>query len=192
MQVPQKKLKSIKKELGKLVTHSKMTPRKMSAILGQVRAFLTAIPALRSFTDLMMAFINKSFQKRLDSVHLVPKELKLEVQNLKALMDTWQGRVMEGKAPIRFLHSDSSDTAWAGVDLNQNTFIKDFWRENHILHINVKELQAAVHTIKSFAKRGETVLLKVDNTVTYYYLKKGGEAPPLQQADARPLELGSL
>ena len=44
LQVPAPKLKMIRRELGKLLTHPLMTPRKMSSIVGQVRAFLTVFP----------------------------------------------------------------------------------------------------------------------------------------------------
>ena len=57
LQVPLPKLKSIKREFGKLVTKDLLTPRKMAAILGQFRSFLMAMPFLRAFTDQMLAFI---------------------------------------------------------------------------------------------------------------------------------------
>ena len=62
LEVPPQKLKTIRKELGKLVTQQSMTPRKMAAILGHVRSFLTAIPYLRAFTDLMVRFVAKETQ----------------------------------------------------------------------------------------------------------------------------------
>ena len=34
LKVPPEKLKGVRRELGKLVTHQQMTPRKMAAILG--------------------------------------------------------------------------------------------------------------------------------------------------------------
>ena len=46
------------------------------------------------------------------------------------------------------------------------------------MHINVKELRAAINTVKSLAKTGETVDLTVDNQVTYFYLLKGGVEKP--------------
>ena len=51
----------------------------------------------------------------------------------------------------------------------------EFWREKKTLHINYKELEAAVATIKSLANPGEVVELCVDNTVAYSYLKNGEE-----------------
>ena len=51
LKVPQHKLRTVKKELGKFVTHVSLTPRKMAAILGTIRSFLTAFPFLIAFTD---------------------------------------------------------------------------------------------------------------------------------------------
>ena len=39
LQVPQEKLKAVRRELGKIVTHTELSPRKMAAILGAVRSF---------------------------------------------------------------------------------------------------------------------------------------------------------
>jgi len=76
----------------------------------------------------------------------------------------------------RHLQSDSYTQGW-GVDINSGNIIQDFWREDSILHINVKELKAAMETVKSFSRPGDTVLLSVDNTVTFAYLTKGGGSP---------------
>ncbi len=42
------KLKSVKRELGKLLTHPSLSCRKLAAILGQVKSFLTALLFLSS------------------------------------------------------------------------------------------------------------------------------------------------
>jgi hypothetical protein len=59
LQVPQEKMKNIRKELGKLLTHSEMSCRKMAAILGATRSFLMAMPFLRAFTDQLVQFVNQ-------------------------------------------------------------------------------------------------------------------------------------
>jgi hypothetical protein len=43
------------------------------------------------------------------------------------------------------MHSDSSNTAWAGVGVQTGTVVHECWREKGFLHINVKELEAAVN-----------------------------------------------
>jgi len=74
----------------------------------------------------------------------------------------------------RVLNSDSSTWAWGGVDSTGGGIIQEFWRTDHTLHINTKELIAAAQTIKAFAKTGEHILLNIDNQVALSYLKKWG------------------
>ena len=64
--------------------------------------------------------------------------------------------------------------AWGGVDSTQQSFIQEYWRGEHTLHINAKELKAAVQTIKSFAQKEESILLNIDNQVALSYLRKWG------------------
>ena len=64
--------------------------------------------------------------------------------------------------------------------------VHEFWREKHILHINVKELHAAVNTVMALAKKNDKVLLSVDNSVVYWYLQKGGGRIPSLNDVVRP------
>ena len=89
------------------------------------------------------------------------------------MLDTWKGRPFVSKASQQ-IHSDSSTIAWAGLDIQTGKFVKDFWRKKASLHINVKELEAAICSVKSLARKNQTILLSVDNQVTYFYLTKGG------------------
>jgi transcriptional regulator of met regulon len=182
LQVPQEKLKAIRKELGKLLTHSVMSCRKMAAILGATRSFLMAMPFLRAFTDQLVQFVNQQENLGWDHKAPIPSSLKEQVKEMHSLMEEWKGRKFQGKAPVRVLHSDSSQKAWAGVDVTSGSLVQEFWREQQVLHINVKEVEAAINTVKSLAKPREHVCLKVDNSVTFYYLKKhGGRIPSLNQ-----------
>ena len=58
LEISTEKLKSIRKELGKVVLAEKMSCRKMAAILGQVRSCLVALPCLRAFSDQFVKFVN--------------------------------------------------------------------------------------------------------------------------------------
>ena len=89
-------------------------------------------------------------------------------------MGTWAGRPFPSK-PSRQLHSDSSTFGWGGIDVNSKKFIQEYWRRDHTLHINVKELQAAINTVKSLSRKNDVVELAVDNQAVYYYLLKGGD-----------------
>lgn len=174
LRVPPHKLKTIRKELGKLLIHKTLSCRKMAAILGQVRSFLMAMPFLRAFTDTMVQFVSVSKTLGWDHHALIPEILQNQVREIKTLTTKWAGRpFLEGKCD-RHLHSDSSTHAWGGVDLKTGVFVQEFWRERSTLHINVKELEAAIATIKSLARPKEKVILSVDNTVAFSYLKKKG------------------
>ena len=187
LSVPSEKLRSVRKELGKLVTHKDMSCRKMAAILGQVRSFLVAMPFLRAFTDKMLLFVKRNQVCGWDQRSCVPPSLKQEVLEVHQLMSQWGGRPFEGRCQVRHLASDSSDLAWAGLDLGTGLAVQDFWRAKSDLHINVKELDAAVSTVKSLAHPGDRVHLRVDNSVAFSYLRKGGGRLPHLNALMRDL-----
>jgi hypothetical protein len=172
LKVPKEKLKGVRRELGKLVTHTHMSSRRMAAILGVVRACLPALPILKAFTDTFVQFVNKNIQLGWDSVHMIPKELKDQLLDLRNILSTWVGKPFIQKATTH-LHSDSSQLAWAGVNLTDGRQIQEFWRNRSSIHINIKELEAAIATVKSFAKEKETLLLSVDNKVAFHYLVRG-------------------
>ena len=50
----------------------------------------------------------------------------------------------------------------------------------------MKELEAAINTVQSLAKSGEHITLKVDNSVTFAYLTKGGGRIPSLNQMVRP------
>jgi len=178
LEVPKEKIKTVRRELGKVLTHQQMTCRKMAAILGNIRSFLMAMPFLRAFTDHMLAFVNQQSQFGWDKSLNIPKSLQQEVRDLNQLTSSWTGRPFQEKVVVRKLHSDSSNHGWAGVDVEHGTVVQEFWRGKSGLHINVKELDAAVQTVKSLAKPREVVHLSVDNSVAFSYLSRGGGRLP--------------
>ena len=117
--VPPPKLKTVRKDLGKILLAKQMSPRKMAAILGQVRAFLQAIPALRSFTDLMLGFIRKNQSTGWDTACPVPEIMKEELKTIGQLLTNWPGRNLGKQDPQREIHSDSSDFCWGGRTTKQ-------------------------------------------------------------------------
>ena len=60
------------------------------------------------------------------------------------------GRKFQGSCAVRQLHSDSSDYMWAGLDIQSGIHVQDFWRERTLHHNIVKELSAAIATVKKF------------------------------------------
>ena len=184
LQVPTPKLKTVRKELGKFLTQNEMTCRKAAAILGQLRSFLTALPCLRAFSDQLVKLTEKQTVSGWDQKIKIPPELKEQVKDIGVLLREWQGRRFAGKNPDRKSFSDSSTQGWGALDLNSGQKLHEFWRSEKGLHINIKELKAAIAAVQSLAHPGETVFLSIDNQVAYSYLKKGGKTDSLQQLNA--------
>jgi hypothetical protein len=147
------------------------------------------MPILRSFTDNMLNFIQQVRQLGWDHQVPIPQDLKQEVRDLNVITLGWQGRPFLEKVYKTHLHSDSSQVAWAGVNIQTGQKVQEFWREQKTLHINLKELQAAVHTVKSLSRPKDTVILSVDNSVTHAYLHKGGGRKAYLNQILRPLWL---
>ena len=56
--------------------------------------------------------------------------------------------------------------------------MQNFWREHSAHHINLKEMVAAISTVKSLATPHTHVKMSVDNTTVYYYMHKAGADSP--------------
>ena len=180
LKVPPKKLKACRKDIGQFVTKDTVVLRKAAAVLGRLKSLLVAVPALRCFCTLLQDFTNQAPVLGWNTTRSIPSALVEEVLKCKNFLHDWGGRPFLDKPFTRELASDSSQLAWGGLDLgNPLRMVHAFWREAEVLHINVKELKAAVVTLKSLAAPGDHVLLQVDNSVTYSYLKKlGGRKTP--------------
>ena len=178
LQIPKSKLTSLQKELRQFSGRLQASPRKMASVLGVLRSFLLAFPALRCFNDMMLAFVRQHRTVGWDQPISLPQDLKLGIAKVLDVMAQWKGRSFQGQVPVRRLNIDSSDLMWAGVDLDHPNRVQEHWRESGILHITVKELSAAVQTVMSLAKPKEVIELGVDNSVAYYYLLKGGGRLP--------------
>ena len=176
--VPPGKLKAVRKDLGKIQTANTMTPRKMAAILGQVRSFIQAIPALRSFTDKMLKFVRLHDTLGWDQKYPIPGDMKEELSSLKDLLQNWKGRPLGERLPHRTIHSDSSDYCWGAKDITTGNVTMEYWRNQRHLHINTKELGAAVQAVQALGQKGDHISLCVDNLVAFHYLRKGGGGSP--------------
>ena len=91
-----------------------------------------AMPFLRAFTDQWVQFVNQQEFLGWDQKVPIPLALRQQVQEMHSIMEEWKGRKFQGKTPVRTLHSDSSQKAWAGVDVTSGSMVQEFWREQQI------------------------------------------------------------
>ena len=178
---PPRKTEGRQKRFGKNSDGNDMSPRKMAAILGQVRSFNQAIPALRSFTDKILKFVRLHSTVGWDQKQPVPGDMKEELSSLKDLLQNWKGRPLGERLPHRTIHSDSSDYCWGAKDITTGNVTMEYWRNQRHLHINTKELGAAVQAVQALGQKGDHISLCVDNLVAFHYLRKGGRVPYLNK-----------
>ena len=106
-----------------------------------------------------------------------PPQFREQVKEVGSILANWEGRYFgEAKNP-RQIYSDSSTQGWGALETQTGQKLQEFWRSEIGLHINIKELKAAIAAVQSLAKPGEVVHLMVDNQVAYHYLRKGGRLP---------------
>ena len=173
--VPLYKQKAYRRELGKLLTKSSYTVRKLAAILGKLRSLIVAIPALRAFSCLLQDFVAKrAAADGWDSVHRLPERIREEVRKAGLVLTEWAGRPMQGRPATKQAASDSSDLTFGGLDLQSGAIVHGHWTRRRSWHINAKELEAACETVRQLAAPGDRVRLLTDNTVAFSYLAKSG------------------
>ena len=149
----------------------------MAAILGTVRSFLTALPFLRAFTDEMCFVVDQQTTQSWDKALPVPPSPQSQVREEKSLLTDWKGRPM-GQTQPECCTWTLQTRAGGGLNVQSGHAVQEFWRDRSGLHINLKELKAAMETVKSLATREDVVHLSVDNSVAYSYLKKWGDRNP--------------
>ena len=169
--IPDRKRKSYRKDLGKLITKESISLRSASAILGKVRSLLACFPGLRMLTDELVEFVQLAHRYGFDKVLPIPLTLKHQVLACQHHLLSWGGRPML-TPPTRFLATDASDHELGAIDLCTRDITHAYTSAS--LHINVKELQASTLGVLALCKPNDVVKLLVDNTCTYYYLLNQG------------------
>ena len=138
--VPDRKRKSYRKDLGKLITKESISLRSASAILGKDRSLLACFPGLRMLTDDLVKFVQLAHRSGFDKVLPIPLTLKHQVLACEHHLLAWGGRPML-TLPTRFLATDASDHELGAIDLCTRDITHAYTAAS--LHISVKELQAS-------------------------------------------------
>jgi hypothetical protein len=110
LEIPAEKLKSLRKELGKVLTAKVMSCRKLSSILGQVRSCLVSMPFLRILTDKLCKMVDLHTVWGLDHTLEIPQAVTTHIQELQDFLQPNVGRAFLTPASQE-LFSDSSTRA---------------------------------------------------------------------------------
>jgi len=67
-----------------------------------------------------------------------------------------------------------------GINPVSGEKVQEYWRQKSSLHINYKEMLAAMDTVRSLSKPNDVPELNVNNQVLHFSLTKGGGKKPFQ------------
>ena len=171
--IPDRKRKSFRKDLGKLVTRDQVSLRAASSILGKVRSLLVCFPGLRLLTDHLMAFTQLAHKFGYDCSLPVPSIVREQALLCKEFLSSWAGRAMLGVEPSVRVATDATDLELGAIDLSNHERTVHAYTDP-ALHINVKEIRASTLGVRAFALKNSVVECYVDNIVTYFYLLNQG------------------
>lgn len=141
----------------------------MAFILGQIRSKLTPTPFLRVSPNLKF-FGDVYLLHSWDHQVFIHKTLKMQIWFLKPLVPEENGGpfwynltdVYAQKALIK---------AGVGLYLTSEEKWHNFWQNNQVWHINLKQLLAEKDTIVVLTKPGESAIFQGDNQIADNYLK---------------------
>ena len=112
--LPQDKRKAFRRDVAKLANMRHATCRKVASILGRIRSGLFALPALRAFSDELVAFVNLHTKFGWDTPLQLPPSIRTQVPELRELLLSWPGRKFMAGATATKLFSDASDGGGGG------------------------------------------------------------------------------
>lgn len=180
--VPNYKLKDLYSKMAIVLKEEKLNRRFLAKIAGKLNAItLGFIPAkwcARPFHECVGRKLKKEdmdyfFWKEEVIISQEVKEVaKFFMENAKF----WNGKTFMTDETFTIIETDSSQDRYGGV-LNSEIIIQDVWKKEFMeKHINWKELMVVLIVIMEWQEilKNQKIVIKIDNQVAYYYLKKAG------------------
>ena len=170
LEVPPYKLKTIRKELGKLVTHRTLTCRKVASILGQVRSYLVALPFLRLVTDQLLQFSNLHKTKGWDHGVPLADEFRQQVVELETYLHP--GFARKFFTPLREICIPTVPRRVGGVGPGVRSIDSRFLATPKNFAHQLQRVGGCSGHGEKFGSSRRVHQIECDNTVAYIYLKK--------------------
>jgi hypothetical protein len=187
LRVPYQKKRSIKRQIRKLLKDSmegSVTVREIAKVAGMCQAVSRAVATTPIYIRNLMRTIPKMNKEEWNTrrVHL-PKEAKMDLIRWIEILENWGGQALVRRPTNTILETDASDSGWGAFLRTTRKETKGVWNSKwKMKHINVKELQAVLLTVRRFKEelRGKSILLKIDNQVAMAYVNRmTGRIPEL-------------
>ena len=140
--IPERKRKSFRKDLGKLVTRAQVSLRAACSILGNVRSLLVCFPGLKIVTDHLMAFTQLAHKFGYDCSLPVPTIVREQALLCKDFLSSGAGRAMLGIGPSVCVATDASDLELGAIYLSNHRRTVHAYT-HPALHINIKDIRAS-------------------------------------------------
>ncbi|KAM8939450.1 LOW QUALITY PROTEIN: uncharacterized protein RCH25_053096 [Pelodytes ibericus] len=177
LHLPKSKVKSIRKEIKKVLCLPQITIRQLARVIGLLAASIQAIfPGPLHYRALQQLKI-RSLRTGLTYDHSIPIDYNAreELSWWLTHIDAWNGRAIFGMVPDLIVESDASLLGW-GAQCGPISTGGHWSRDEKALHINCLELLAGEFAIRSFAanSRNCSILLRLDNTSAVRYINHLG------------------
>ncbi|KAM8975733.1 LOW QUALITY PROTEIN: uncharacterized protein RCH25_020573 [Pelodytes ibericus] len=177
LHLPKAKVKSIKKEIKKVLSLPLISLRHLARIIGHLSASIQAIfPGPLHYRVLQQLKI-RSLRLGMTYDHSIPLDYgaREELSWWLTHMEAWNGRAIFGTVPDLVVESDASLLGWGAQCGTLSTGGCWSLQESN-LHINCLELLAREFAVRSFARtsRNCSILLRLDNTAAVRYINHLG------------------
>jgi len=179
--VPNDRIKSLRKDIVRILQYSSVKVRKLARVAGQCVSMTKAIlPA-----KLLLRNIYRTIATRSDwnSEVILDNGTRIDLNWWIAALESWNGQCMVPKQVTLQLVTDASSTGYGGVIDNMEA--AGFWNTRlSFKHSNYRELMAVLLCLKAFAPyiKNQVVQVLSDNITTVAYISHlGGPSAELSQ-----------
>jgi hypothetical protein len=191
--LPLPKLKLLRRAAVNLLNKARaltpLTLRMVASLMGRLQATSQAIPDGRVFLRCIQHQMRLALRSNPDyesTLILSPLSI-LDLEKWVEILLEWNGTPLHPTQPTIFIDSDASDLGWGSIcyqDNSRTRHLRGIYNldRSELPHINVRELQAAVHGIQErlLICKGQSVMIRTDNVCTWAYINnKGGRVPYL-------------
>ena len=185
LSIPHNKIKYLIEDLRRVIKKPMTTGRKISSVLGKLNAMSDALLYTRVHTSGLHHLRLKAIRRGWDTPTPVTKEARDNATWWRQNLHSMNGKALIQQPSQKVIDTDASNEGWGAFLHKHNMPANGKWNSKmKVQHINCKEITAVKHGLLCFHEhiKGQTVTIRVDSIVTYFYLARmGGKIPALSR-----------